>query len=195
MFHFEFVNAPAILDLPDVRARVTRFSVEQYHQLGEYSATGKRTELIRGYVFDKMSKSPLHTSIGSRLYDLLYARLPADCWVRKEEPLTFADSEPEPDISIVRGQPADFYAKHPTSAALVIEVAVTSLAEDRALAALYAEAGVEEYWIVCPRERQVEVYRHAAQSIYAEQTIVPPGATLPCLALPGLIVESNEIFT
>src|ERR1700712_4215163 len=97
------MSAEALLENPAVRARISRFTVEQYHQLGEYSATGRRTELIRGYVFDKMSRSPLHSSSGTRLHELLFPQIPAGWWMRKEEPLTLADSEPEPDVSIVRG--------------------------------------------------------------------------------------------
>ncbi len=51
----------AILDLPDVRRRVSRLSVEEYHRLGEFNEDGKRTELLRGFVIEKMSKSPLHS--------------------------------------------------------------------------------------------------------------------------------------
>ena len=150
---------PAILELPEVRQRISPLSVEEYHRLGEFNEHGKRTELIRGIVIEKMSKSPLQRTIAALLYRLLLERLPAGFSIWKEEPLTFLDSEPEPDISVVRGGERDFLEAHPTTAELVVEIAGASPALDRENASLYAEAGVKEYWIVLGRERQVEVYR------------------------------------
>ncbi len=132
----------AILELPEVRQRVSPLSVQEYHQLGERNKNGRRTELIRGIVIEKMSKSPLHCAIAKRLYDLIAASLPEGFVVRREDPLTLVDSEPEPDISVVRGVESDFLEEHPTTAELVIEVAVASPALDRLNATLYAEAGV-----------------------------------------------------
>src|SRR5215469_7789037 len=129
----------AILDLPEVRKRVSPLSVEEYHHLGEFNENGRRTELIRGIVIEKMSKSPQHRLICSRLYKLLLAQLPPGYSVWKEEPLTLPDSEPEPDISVTRGAESDFAHAHPSTADLVVEVAVSSAALDRANASLYAE--------------------------------------------------------
>src|SRR6266571_3439325 len=104
----------AILELPEVRRRVSPISVEDYRRLGEFNAHGRRTELIRGIVIEKMSKSPLHSSIAKLLYDKLTSMAPPNFVVRREDPLTLADSEPEPDISIVRGAPSDFVSAHPS---------------------------------------------------------------------------------
>src|SRR5262245_16848894 len=116
----------ALLELPEVRQRVSPLSVEEYHRLGEYNERGKRTELIRGIVIEKMSKSPLHRAIVSLLYRLFLTRLPAGFMVWQEQPLTFVDSEPEPDISVVRGRERDFLKAHPSTAELVVENAVSS---------------------------------------------------------------------
>ena len=104
----------------------------------------------------KMSKSHLHSSVSAKLLRRLTAALP-DCWVRLEQPLTLADSEPEPDIAVVRGA-IEEYAAHPTTARLVIEIAISSEDIDREKGALYAEAGVEEFWLVLPEARAVEVH-------------------------------------
>jgi Uma2 family endonuclease len=146
-----------ILEIPEVRRRVSPLSVAEYHRLGEFNENGRRTELIRGIMIEKMSKSPLHRITTSRLYGRLLALLPQGFSVWKEEPLTFVDSEPEPDISITRGQEDDYARSHPTSAELVVEVTVSSPTLDRANAALYAEAGIKEYWIILGLERRVEI--------------------------------------
>src|SRR5213592_1062614 len=98
----------AILEIPEVRQRVSPLSVEEYHRLDEFNENGRRTELIRGIILEKLPKSPRHCSIASQLYQLLLAQLPQGYCIRKYDPLTFADSEPEPDISIVPGKDNDF---------------------------------------------------------------------------------------
>src|SRR6266404_8784785 len=148
----------AILEIPEVRQRLSRLSVEEYHRLSEFNEQGRRTELIRGLVMEKMSKSPLHRTIASLLYDLLLPQLPPGFSIWKEEALTLADSEPEPDISITRGNRRDFATAHPSTADLVVEVAVSSAALDRENAALYAEAGVKEYWILLGTERKLDIF-------------------------------------
>src|SRR6266511_2488615 len=108
----------AILEIPEVRQRVSPLSVQEYHRLDEFNENGRRTELIRGIVIEKMSKSPLRCSIAQRLYYRIAALLPEGFVVRREDPLTLADSEPEPDVSVVRGAESDFFAAHPSTAEL-----------------------------------------------------------------------------
>jgi len=184
----------AILDIPDVRQRLSPLSVEEYHRLGEYNENGRRTELIRGFVIEKISKSPLHRTIGSLLYDLLAKQLPRGYSIWKDEPLTFVDSEPEPDISVVQGGEYDFTEAHPSTAELVVEVAVSSPALDRELACLYAEAGVKEYWIVLGKERKIEVYLDPKNGQYQQKGIVDTHETLQCASVPALQVRIADFF-
>ena len=183
-----------MLDIPEVRARISPVGVAQYHQFPEFNENGRRTELIRGVVIEKMSKSPRHSSIARRLFKLLQPAVPAHCTLLREDPLTFADSEPEPDLAIVRGEERDFADSHPSTAALVIEIAVTSAAEDRSLASLYAEAGVEEYWIVLPVERRVEVHRHPQDGSYLDRAVVKGDTILTCGSLPAIRIPLAELF-
>jgi Uma2 family endonuclease len=83
---------------------------------------------------------------------------------------------------------------HPTSAVLVIEVAVSSPSLDRENTSLYAEAAVGEYWIVLGRERQVEVYRQPEHGRYQETRILGPEDTLECLAVPALRLRVSDLF-
>ncbi len=173
-----------MLEIPEVRARISPVTVEQYHQFPEFNGNGRRTELIRGIVIEKMSKSPLHSSIAKILYDHLLTVLPSGWSVRQDQPLTLRDSEPEPDIAVVRGSVQDYRARHPSTAAVVVEIAISSLGLDREKIALYAEAGVEEYWIVLPVERRVEVHRHPEAGAYRDRSIVEGNTTLECAAIP-----------
>jgi Uma2 family endonuclease len=158
----------AILDLPEMRARVRRWTVAEYEKLGDDPAF-RRTELIRGIVVNKMSKSPLHSNATTRFYVYLVRKMRPGFVARQEQPLRLADSMPEPDISVMRGTLADFDARHPSTAELVVEVAVSSAAPDRENASLYAEAGVTQYWIVLGETEQVEAYRRPVQGVYQER--------------------------
>ncbi|HTV41832.1 MAG TPA: Uma2 family endonuclease [Candidatus Sulfotelmatobacter sp.] len=180
-----------ILEIPEVRRRISPLTVEEYHRLDEFNERGRRAELIRGIVIEKISKSPLHRTISSLLYKLISARLPKGFSAWKEEPLTFkdTDSEPEPDISVVRGTDTDFVKAHPHTAELVIEVAVSSPELDRENASLYAEAGVKEYWIVLGPAQQVEVYRRPKNGQYAEKKVLGLEDVIECMSLPGVSIR------
>lgn len=188
------LDMAAILDIPEVRQRVSRLSVAEYHRLDEFNEKGRRTELIRGLLIEKMSKSPLHRIITSLLYKLFSAQLPAGFAVWKEEPITLRDSEPEPDIAITRGSEGDFASSHPTTAELVVEVAISSPTLDRQNASLYAEAGVKEYWIVLGNERRVEVYRRPLNGSYEEVRTVGPEESIELIAVPGVRVRIADLF-
>jgi Uma2 family endonuclease len=184
----------AILDIPEVRQRISRLSVEEYHRLDEFNENGRRTELIRGLVIEKMPKSPLHRTVSAILYESILSQLPRGFTVWKEEPLTLADSESEPDISVTHGDKRDFASAHPNTAELAVEVAVSSPALDRENASLYAEAGVKEYWIVLGMERKIEVYRHPKQGSYQEKVLVEQNEIVECASLPGVRVRVSDLF-
>jgi Uma2 family endonuclease len=86
--------------------------------------------------------------------------------VRVQMPVALDDeSEPEPDVAVVAGSPRDYLDDHPARPALVVEVAHSSLAVDRNVkGALYARAGVADYWIVNLVDRVLEVYREPVAS-------------------------------
>ncbi|HEY2343483.1 MAG TPA: Uma2 family endonuclease [Chthoniobacteraceae bacterium] len=184
----------SILDLPSIRARISRVSLDEYHRQPERNEHGKRTELIRGIVVEKMSKSPLHQAVIMRLFRLIWEAVGGEFLVRKDSPLTLVDSEPEPDISVAEGREDRFVAEHPHTARLVIEVALTSPAEDRELCAIYAEAGVNEYWIVLPKEKSIEVYRQPESGRYREMHIYVVGDELVCGELPSIRLSLDALF-
>ena len=173
----------AILDLPEVRARVTRWTVADYERLTELGAVSRRAELIRGLIVEKMPKSPLHEFLTDGIAENLRHLVREGLLVRQEASLRLEDSVPEPDVAVVRGRKEDFRTRHPTTAELVVEVAVSSVALDRENASLYAEAGVTEYWIVLGEPEKVEVYRRLENGVYQEQRTYSRDETIPCPAL------------
>jgi Uma2 family endonuclease len=142
---------------------IWRLSVEQYHaMIGAGILTDDDpVELLDGWLVSKMPKNPPHRVATRLLHQLLERLVPADWYVDTQEPITTADSEPEPDVMVVRGETRQYLDRHPgpQDVALVVEVADTTLQRDRtAKKQLYARAGIPVYWIVNLPARQCEVY-------------------------------------
>jgi len=182
-----------ILRQPGFQQRAMPLSIKAWHQMIATGLAPARAELIRGVIVEKMSKSIIHTKLSARMFALLQKLVGAQMWVRKEDPLTLTDSEPEPDASVVAGKEEDFQS-HPTTALLVVEVSVSSLNEDREMADLYAENGVAEYWIVNGQERCIECYRDPSAGRYQTQLRITEGSLLESSALPGVNVDITELF-
>ena len=184
----------ALLERPELRACVSRLSVAACEALVEKGLVDERTELIRGLLLKKMPKSPLHVRLTKWIYDHCRDQKPTGRVVFQEAPLRLTDSIPEPDMMVARNGETDFDARYPTTAELVVEVAISSVELDREKAALYAEAGVAEYWIVLGADRQVEVYRQPENGVYRQKHLYAAPETLPCESVPGLQVALADWF-
>jgi len=170
-------------------------SVTAYRALGEMGLIPKNTELLYGFVYTKMSKSPLHSSLLRRLKRLLERALPPGYFFDSEQPITCEDSEPEPDIAVIRGTEEDFWGQHPNTAELVIEVSVTSHDYDRSKLRAYASAGVKECWLILGPEKQIEVHRQPKDGQFTEQALHGPGGTLTIAALPEFTISLDAFFS
>lgn len=152
---------------------ISRLSVEQYHAMLNCGILeeGAPIELLDGQLFYKERRdldgepgwvSPRHAMSVCVLMDLLcLPLLPLGVFVRSQQPLTLGNfSEPEPDLSVVRGRPNDYEDRHPLAeeVLLVIEVAGRSLKLDQGLKqGIYAGANIPQYWIVNQYENVVEL--------------------------------------
>ncbi|MBL8131821.1 MAG: Uma2 family endonuclease [Anaerolineae bacterium] len=162
-------------------AHLHRLSVDQYHRIVEAGilTSDDRIELLQGILVEKMGKKPQHSRITQILRSRFEHLLPPGWHVIDQEPLTTHDSEPEPDIMIVRGAMRDYMDRHPAPAdvALIIEVSDATLSQDRALKMqIYAAAGIPTYWILNLVGRQLEVhtdpYSAADECGYRDRRII-----------------------
>ena len=141
---------------------VWRFSVGQYHDMIRAGILGEDdpVELLDGWLVPKMMKKPPHCVATDLVRYALEEILPVGLYLRLQDAITLATSEPEPDVVVVRGEPRAYTDHHPgpEDVALVVEVADVSLKRDRTFKKrLYAQAGIPAYWIVNLVERCVEV--------------------------------------
>jgi Uma2 family endonuclease len=175
-------------------AKTRRWRRVEYERLVDIGLfMGERLELLDGVLVVREPQGSPHAAIAGTVGGVLAAAFGRGWHARLHSPLALGDfSEPEPDVAIVAGESKDYIAAHPSTAALVVEVADSSLRLDRRFkAAIYARAGLREYWIVNLVDRTVEVHREpqapaGAAEDWSYRTIDvlrPPSHVTP-LAIP-----------
>ena len=182
--------------------RWTRREYDRLIGLGFFAedCPANRVELIDGRMIVAEPQNTPHAIACELAGEALRAAFGAGWRVRMSLPMGMdPDSEPEPDIAVVRGAPRDSLAEHPSTAALVVEVADTRVRFDRVVKGrLYARAGVADYWIVNLRDRVVEVYREPIDDTrgarYAATHVVHPGEALTPLAAPEARISVDELL-
>jgi Uma2 family endonuclease len=142
---------------------IFRLSVDQYHQMirAGILTDDDPIELLEGWLVYKMPKNRQHSIATRHTREMIEQHLPQGWYVDSQEPITTAESEPEPDVCVIRGHPDDYPDRHPRpqDIALLVEVADTTLDRDRGFKKrLYAQAGIPIYWVVNLQASQVEVY-------------------------------------
>lgn len=164
---------------------------------------GDRIELIDGLLLvSEPQSSPHYTAI--RLVERVLARAFGEGWeVRTQAPIALDDdSEPEPDIAVVRGDPRDYSTAHPAHPVLIVEVAAASLDFDREYkASLYARAGCPEYWIVNLVDRVLEVLREPMREPWAPYgwdyervDVLSPNDQVSALGYPAVHVAVGDLL-
>ena len=153
-----------------------RYSLNEYHALIESGRLDQtpRIELLGGWLVRQPSSSPAHRLATNLVRHVLETADIADTFDNLREPITLKTSEPEPDLSLIRGTPRDYASRHPYPAdvALIVEVANTSLKRDSTWKKrVYASAGIEQYWILNLEMRRLEVYTAPQLEAYTEQRV------------------------
>ncbi len=157
-----------------------RISVEQYEEMVQKGIflEPDRIELIEGQLVERMTKNPPHSVTVGICLDAIGAAIPAGWHIRGKQSvrIPMRDSEPEPDISVVRGKRSDWLRAHPGpgAVALIVEMSDSSVEADRALATTYLGGGFPDYRIVNIRDRQLEVYSGQDCVILGESESVDP---------------------
>jgi Uma2 family endonuclease len=186
----------------DVKTRRwRRVEYERLVDLGLF--VGERLELLDGMLVVREPQGSPHAAIVTQIGQVLAAAFGAGWHARLHAPLALGeDSEPEPDVAVVAGTPRDYVIAHPTTAALVVEVADSSLRLDRRFkATVYAQAGLSEYWIVNLVDRAVEVHREpqpaadaADDWIYRSVDVLRSPATVTSRAAPAARIPVADLL-
>ena len=196
---------PAVLEsrpaqLPaDARRKLTRQDCRALAEAGLLD--GERFELIDGELIRKMPKSRLHSLVLLRLVACL-RNIFGQWHVEQEVSINLsavldATNEPEPDAIVLKRPSADFPQDNPGPAdiLLVAEVSVTTREYDLgAKAALYASAGITEYWVLDLPESRIVLHRHPDGDRYSsivayaiDEAVTPLAAESAAIQLQDLV--------
>ena len=185
--------------------RTRRWTRAEYDRLIDIGLflPGEPLELLGGeLVVSEPQGSAHYTAIGL-VEDALRAALGPGWLVRSQGPIELDDeSEPEPDIAVMRGDRRSYSHRHPSRPALVLEVAKSSLAFDREhKGSLYARARLDDYWIVNLVDRVVEIYRRPVPdtsapfgSRYASKEVLSAESSVELLEVPGARILVSDLL-
>lgn len=195
-----------------------KWTRNEYYQMSELGLfNGKRVELLEGEIFVKHSyirlddeeiedmsgMSSQHFSGVNLVAEVLREVFKKNYFVSVQCPINMSDiTEPEPDISIIRGEIRDFSKAIPKTAALIVEVADSSLLYDRSKkVSLYAKNAIQDYWILNLKDRRLEVYRRPIEDenafygfSYAEILIFTEKDTISPLVMSKVKIKVADLL-
>lgn len=179
------------------------FTRDQYFQMAELGYfEGRRVELIGGEIVEMPAQSHKHYGTMDEVREVLTALFGPGYWVRMEGTLDLSPcGVPDPDISVVLGERRT-HTCIPTSALLIVEISDSRLTYDRTTkASLYAASGIQDYWILNVKDRQLEIRRDPQPDIiadfgfsYGSLRTYKPGASVTPLALPNTSLPVDRLF-
>jgi Uma2 family endonuclease len=189
--------------VPATPPRNLLWTVDQFHYLGDLGMfEGRRAMLIDGVIVEEGAMNPPHRIALELSSEVLRTAFGAGWRVCVQMPLVLGQStDPEPDIAVVAGTARGATA-HPTTAALVVEVADSSLRFDTTVkVAVYAAASIADYWVLDVNARQLLVFRdpRAASTathghMYLTQRTLGPADGVAPLAAPGRTVSVADLL-
>ncbi|WP_009630556.1 Uma2 family endonuclease [Synechocystis sp. PCC 7509] len=180
-----------------------RFSLAEYHRLIElgFFQGNERVELIRGQIIQMAAKGTPHSVCNTLLFGELFTLLQGQATIRNQEPIILGnDSEPEPDLVIVRNRGDRYLDSHPGIAdiLLVIEVSDSTLKYDQETKlSLYAESGIDNYWLFNLVANCLEAYSQPFQITgkfeYARKQVYLPSAAIN-LPFSTVTLDLSKVF-
>jgi Uma2 family endonuclease len=159
-------------------------------------AEDERVELLEGVLVPMTPPGPAHTNLINQLNFALTMAVQGKALVSPQNPLDCGDSRPQPDLAVIPLSEAR-PDRLPRKALLVVEIADSSLARDRLKSAIYAKAGVPEYWLVDVAARTVEVHTEPTPrsgARYRTVHLLGVEDTLTTPALPKLKLPLATLF-
>lgn len=181
---------------------VANFTLDQYERMVEAGAFDgrfrQRVEFIRGEIREMNPIGSYHAQVLNDLTDWSYEVAPRkEIAIRVQTTLRIPalNSAPEPDLLWVRRRNYSRQHPEPDDVLLLVEVADSSLAEDRGeKLILYAEAGITDYWVVNLVDHTIEVYRQPRGTTYLSHDVVASGGEVRPLCLSQASLGADYLF-
>lgn len=181
-----------------------RFSATQFWKMVEDGYfVDRRVELVAGEIYEMPAQGNYHAAGVAKAAKALERIFGRGYWVRSQSTLDLSPiSALSPDVAVIVGDIDRYESENPTSALLVVEVSDSTLSFDRGKkAAVYAAAGIEDYWIVNLVDRVLEVYRNPRtfrgikhRGEYQSETVLALPERIAPLALPAKRLRVRELI-
>ena len=178
-------------------ANLTKWSVADYHQMREKGIlTNRRCELINGEIWNISLESPLHRFINDRGAEYIRKIIKNKAEVFEAHPITLSNSEPEPDIAIVKLPDTAYLTHHPYPEDIywLIEIADSTLKYDlETKQKIYAQARIKEYWVIDVQGKQIIVLRNPQGYEFLHRQEMKAGVINP-MAFPEVEIEVSKLI-
>ncbi|MEM9809259.1 MAG: Uma2 family endonuclease [Cyanobacteria bacterium P01_D01_bin.56] len=177
---------------------LTKWSVADYQRIRDLGILDRRRcELINGEIWDKAPEGSFHRFINDRGAEYLRRVLQGKAKVFEAHPITLSDSEPQPDLAVVRRPGTRYLKRHPYPDDIywLIEIADTTLNYDLdTKRKLYAAAGIQEYWVIDVPQRQLTVFKDLQNSDFLMQNTAGNGMIYPT-AFPDIAIDIHKLVS
>ena len=158
----------------------------------------ERVELINGEIIVMAPIGYLHVGTVNRWTRLFGEQARRRYTVQIQNPIRLGeDSEPEPDVAILRFREDDYMGRlaGPADVLLVIEVSDTTLAYDRNVkVSQYAEANIPETWLMNLVDDCIEQFDRPGPDGYTRHTIYRRGDRISPAALPDVEFAVDDLL-
>ncbi len=176
---------------------LAKWSIENYHNMIDAGILNNRhVELLAGEIVEMTPEKPIHYSTAKRNVRYLEQVLAGKADVRFNGPITLGDSEPEPDIAIVRLPESQYCDRHPGPADIfwLVEVAQSSLRKDLEIKrVVYAKAKIPEYWIIDLSSQSLIIFRDPRWGEYQAQQTLSADFVTP-VSFPDVSIEVARLL-
>ena len=175
-----------------------KWTMERYHQAIDAGLFDDQpVELLRGDIVVMPPEREPHAYYNSEVGDYLRTLLGARAKIREAHPITLPnDSEPVPDLAIVKPLGAVYLEHHPYPHDIfwLIEFSNTTLSKDlNEKKACYGEAGIAEYWVVNLKDRELKVFRDLKNGRYSTEQTFRTGVVSP-LAFQDVQIQVQRLM-
>ncbi len=123
-----------------------KWSIANWHELVESGVLAEhRVELLEGEIIEMSPEGPMHSSTSYSVVEYFRELLQDRAVIREAHPVTLDNSEPEPDIAVVRSPYTDYFTHHPSPQDIywLVEISNRTLKLDREKKSItYARNGI-----------------------------------------------------
>ncbi|MEM8677531.1 MAG: Uma2 family endonuclease [Cyanobacteria bacterium P01_G01_bin.67] len=174
-----------------------KWSIEEWHELVNLGLLeGKPVEFLEGEIIEVSPEGIEHSYTNDSVVKYLRSILVGLADVRESHPITLDNSEPEPDIAIVR-LPETIYRQHhpyPQDIYFLIEISHRTLKQDLEQKIItYARNGIPEYWVLDLVNKKLITHTQVQGNKYSQVAEYKTGTVCP-MAFPDIAIALDKLL-